>query len=174
MAEPNVIEIQLHGILAAPAKAHISAYHGSKRIGHIIAHRVLRADTCEDDVAELEDLTGRKLTTMWKIVSSDLNEELRGWGLGVIMYASIVELIGHNWPDSAVLAGACDPSAMTSALARRVWESRGLSQVVEVVGLAATTLTGPEYGHWGARLELVVELQDDPVVGLKASLMPSA
>ena len=105
---------------------------------------------------------------------SNLNEDLRGWGLGVVMYASMVQLIGHNWPGSVVLAGACDPIETTSALARRVWASRGLSQVVEVAGLAATTLTGPEYGNWGARLERVVELWDDHREGLKASLMPPA
>jgi hypothetical protein len=99
------------------------------------------------------------------------------------LYATLIELIGLNRPGAVVLAGACEPvHGTTSPLAQRVWSSRGLSEAVEVVGLAATTLFGPARPTSGRPtiLRTIVLPSDDdadaaanPTQRLKAALMPS-
>lgn len=168
------LELRLHGIVIRTGTARVYALHGERSVGEVVASNVLRrslSDDCFDDIDDLEVLTGRDLTNVWSVGNARVDERLRGWGLGVELYAFLVQLVGENIPDAVVVANACtEGTSSTSASARRVWSSRSMAELVDVSGLAATTPTGPE--RWTAAspiLERVVILEG-PLHALDASV----
>lgn len=191
------VEVDLRGSLhrhwfPRGYRASVSAFVDGRKVGRIEAFegeidssgdRIDPLDVCWEDIAELESHTRRTMTELWLIREVQVDPHLRGLGLGIALYATLVELVGLNRPGAVVLAGACEPAhGTTSPLAQRVWDSRGLSEAVEVVGLAATSATGPTRATSGRpTIERTILLPSyeaeaavaNPTAALKASLMPS-
>lgn len=127
---------------------------------------------CELDVEALEQRVGRPLRNWWTVIEAQIEKEFFGLGLGVHLYASLVELVGTHWPDAVLVAHGCEPEmGETSPMAHRVWRSRRFADAVWVDGLAATTREGPSHPRLPARIYRIVRARRDPVETLKASLL---
>jgi GNAT superfamily N-acetyltransferase len=119
----------------------VRAWHQGSVVGLVQAMQSLRVRRCEDDLERLEQRVGRRLDKPYAVVRAAVDESLRGTGLGAAMYATLVELIGHNIPRAFLAAHTCVEGG-TSPPARRVWASQRLAQDVVVEGLVATTASG--------------------------------
>lgn len=143
----NPEAIQIEGMIDFKNRnAVVYAFLGETRVGHVVAvdRGVDPFDECLDDIAALEDSTGRSLNKIWAVDASYIEPTFRQRGLGVELYATLIELVGNNWPNSVVVADACESWRTTSAMAKRVWQSDALRRRdLQVIGMAATTPEGP-------------------------------